>query len=218
MTTTITFNLTILLVLNGIFSLMLPTSNAHHFKGLPHFSYFENYPQVPQEEFLGQEGEFEFSLVIYDFQGIKKEDVQQPNDVRLFLVIFNLRENKVYNGPLTLDILNRGQSIYSENFSSSAEESIYTFQQALPPSGKYSLGITLHSGSKLRATIPFTLSSQKVHWGKWIAGFMFVLVTIVAIGSRKARIKMDRKSNAQLREKIRDDDRVAEPKKGNSLS
>ena len=183
----------------GTFSLMLLDVYAHHFKGLPHFSYFENYPQVPQEEYLGQEGEFEFSLVIYDFQGIKKEDVQQPDDVRLFLVIFNLRENKVYNGPLTLDILDRGRSIYSEEFSSSVEESIYTFQRALPPSGKYSLGITLHDGSKLRATIPFTLSSQKVHWGKWVAGLMFVLVTIVAIGSRKARIKMDRKSNTKLR-------------------
>ena len=201
MTTTMKFNLTILLVLTGISSLMSPPSRAHHFKGLPHFSYFENYPQVPQEEFLGQEGEFEFSLVIYDFQGIKKEDVQQPEDVRLFLVIFNLRENKVYNGPLTLDILDRGQSIYSENFSSSVEESIYTFQQALPPSGKYSLGITIRDGSKLRTTIPFTLSSQKIHWGKWIAGLMFGLVTIVAIGSRKARIKMDRKSNAKLRAK-----------------
>ena len=197
MTTMIKFSLTLLLVINAIFFQMLPTSNAHHFKGLPHFSYFENYPQVPQDEFLGQEGEFEFSLVIYDFQGIEKEDVQQPDDVRLYLVIFNLRENNVYNGPLTLDILDRGQSIYSERFSSSSEESIYTFQQALPPSGKYSLRINLHHGSKLHAIIPFTLSSQKIHWGKWIAGTMFVLVTIVAIGSRKARIKMDRKSNVR---------------------
>lgn len=210
MTTIVKFNLILLLVIISIFSLMLPSSNAHHFKGLPHFSYFENYPQVPQDEFLGQEGEYEFSLVIYDFQGIKKEDVQQPDDVRLYLVIFNLRENKVYNGPLTLEILDHRRSIYSENFSSSVEESIYTFQQALPPSGKYSLGINLHDGNKLHATIPFTLSSQKVHWGKWVAGLMLVLVTIVAIGSRKARIMMDRKSDVKLRKKERNDDRVAE--------
>ena len=35
---------------------------GHHFKGLPHFSYFENYPQVPQDEFLAQAGNYECSL------------------------------------------------------------------------------------------------------------------------------------------------------------
>jgi len=31
-----------------------PSTEAHHFKGLPHFNYFENYPQVPQEEYIWQ--------------------------------------------------------------------------------------------------------------------------------------------------------------------
>ena len=180
---------------------MLEDIYAHHFKGLPHFSYFENYPQVPQEEYLHQEGEFEFSLVVYDFQGIKREDTEQPDDVRLFLVIYNLRENKVYNGPLTLDIIDRGQSIYLESFGSSQEESIYTIQGALPSSGKYSLSISIRDRSNLQSIIPFKLSSQRIHWGKWIASLMVVLVTIVAIGSRQARIKMDRKANALARKR-----------------
>ena len=49
-------------------ALLLPTflaihlgaaAQAHHFKGMPHFAYFENYPQAPQDEYLAQAGEYE---------------------------------------------------------------------------------------------------------------------------------------------------------------
>lgn len=78
---------------------------AHHFKGLPHYNYFENYPQVPEEEFLGQSAGYEFSLVVYDFQGIKRENLDAPNTVRLFLVIFELLSGNVYTGPVTLEVM-----------------------------------------------------------------------------------------------------------------
>lgn len=170
---------------------------AHHFKGLPHFNYFENYPQVPQDEFLGQSGDFEFSLVVYDFQGIEREDTRQPNDVRLYLIAYNLRAGSVYNGPASIEILDHGKPLYSERLPSSQEESIYTTQQILPDEGKYSLRITLHDAGDLVATIPFVLSSQKVHWGKWLVGSLVGLVAVAAIGSRRARVIQDRKARVQ---------------------
>ena len=173
------------------------TVSGHHFKGLPHFNYYENYPQVPQDEFLGQEGEYEFSLVLYDFQGIQRDDAQQPDDARLYLIIYNLRENRVYNGPLTLDILDRGEVVYSQDYVSSQEESIYTLQQTLPSTGKYALRITFLQGDTAQALIPFVLSSQKIHWGKWIAGTLVIFVAVVAVGSRRARVRLDRKENAK---------------------
>ena len=182
-----------------LFVLLAPMTSswAHHFKGLPHFSYFENYPQVPTEEFLGQAGEYEFSLVLYDFQGIKREDAEQPDDARFYLIIFNLRENRTYNGPVTLEILNRGQPVYTEKMASSHEESLYSMQKVLPESGKYALRITMHEADNLQATIPFLLTAQRVHWGKWLAGILFLLITVVAVGSRKARIIQDRKENSR---------------------
>lgn len=174
---------------------------AHHFKGLPHFSYFENYPQVPQDEFLGQEGEYEFSLVIYDFQGINLDDAQQSDEARFYLIAFNLKENKVYNGPLTLQIRDREQIVYSEAFASSQEESIYALQSKLPPEGKYSLDVLFPKGETKQANIPFVLSSQKTHWGKWIAGLLVFVLIVVAIGSRKARIAQDRKENLKAKKK-----------------
>jgi hypothetical protein len=190
-------------LLLGIIAVGLPaqTVSGHHFKGLPHFNYFENYPQVPQDEFLGQEGEYEFSLVLYDFQGIQRDDTQQPDDARLYLIIYNLRENKVYNGPLTLEVLDRGEVTYTQDYASSQEESIYTLQQTLPSTGKYALRITFLQGDTGQAVIPFMLSSQRIHWGKWIAGILVIFIAVVAVGSRRARVSLDRKENAKAQRK-----------------
>ena len=180
----------------GILALFPGEVGAHHFKGLPHYNYFENYPQVPEEEFLGQAGNYEFSLVVYDFQGINREEVEEPENVRLYLVIFNLRDNKVYNGRASLEILDRGKVVAS-SFEPSAElENMYSLHRKLPDSGKYRLRIILHDENDSVCEIPFQLSSQKIHWGKWIALAMIILVAIAAVGARKKRVDLDRKASA----------------------
>jgi hypothetical protein len=175
------------------------SASAHHFKGLPHYNYFENYPQIPEEEFIGQADPYAFSLVLYDFQGIERDNVKDPDNVRLFLVAFNLFDNIVYNGPATLEVLDRGKVLHVEKFESSAEESLYAMYRELPNTGKYALRITLHNQDNLQCLIPFKLSSQKVYWGKWIGGGLLLLVIVAAIGARKARVKMDRKDEARRR-------------------
>ncbi len=174
---------------------------AHHFKGLPHYNYFENYPEIPEEEFLGQVADYEVSLVVYDFQGIKRENVDDPDMVRMFLVIFNLRNNDIYGGPLTLDVLDNGKVVHSERHKSSELENLYSMHQNLPDTGNYSLRLTLHNEDDLQCTIPFKLSSQKIHWGKWVAAVLFILIVVAAIGARKARVSMDRKEEAEKRRK-----------------
>ncbi len=184
----------------AIFLCLLPlTAAAHHFKGLPHYNYFENYPEIPEDEFLGQVGDYEVSLVVYDFQGIQRENVDDPDMVRMFLVIFNLRNNDIYGGPLTLEVLDKGKVIHSERHKSSELENLYSMHQDLPDTGSYALRLTLHSVDDLQCVIPFKLSSQKIHWGKWVAGFMLVVIVIAAIGARKARVSMDRKEEAGRR-------------------
>jgi hypothetical protein len=168
---------------------------AHHFKGLPHFNYFENYPQVPQEEYLWQEGDHEFSLVIYDFQGIEKSEAEQPDNARLYLVIWSLRENRIYSRSITASILDNGAPIHSRHFPTAVEENIYSLHHPLPETGSYSLQVELDDGTV--ATIPFKLSSQKVPWGKWVGGILVVLVMIVAAGSRRARVIQDRRELAK---------------------
>ncbi len=178
---------------------LVPGLQAHHFKGLPHYNYYENYPQVPEEEFLGQVGDYEVSLVVYDFQGINRENVETPNNVRLFLVIFNLRTNRIYGGRLGVEILDGSEVVHREIQPAAQLENLYSIHHPLPDDGRYSLRLTLHDEGQLRCTIPFVLSSQKIHWGKWVALVLFLLVLVAAIGARRARVRMDRKVEADKR-------------------
>lgn len=171
--------------------------HAHHFKGLPHYNYFENYPQTPEEEFLGQSGNYEFSLVVYDFQGINKEDAETPDNVRLFLVAFDLRTGKLYNGAMTLEIRDGDKVIHNEKLESAELENLYSLHHTLPETGDYSLHLTLHDVDDLECVIPFQLSSQKIHWGRWIAVSLVILLLVAAIGARKKRLQIDRKEASQ---------------------
>jgi hypothetical protein len=168
-------------------------ADAHHFKGLPHYNYFENYPQVPEEEFLGQSGGYEFSLVVYDFQGIKRDNLDEPNTVRLFLAIFELLSGKVYTGPVTLDILDGEYPVYTERKESGVAENLYSIHEELPDDGDYALRITLHDEGDTQCVIPFTLSSQKKPIALWVTGTFVLLIVVAAVGARKARVKQDRK-------------------------
>ena len=173
--------------------------HAHHFKGMPHFNYFDNYPQVPTEEYIGQAGRYEFAFMIYDFQGLTQSDMEMPDDVRIYLIVYDLIANKAYKGPLDLEILDGETSLKLFSFKSSAEESIYQLQQKLNEKGNFSLKITIkENGKEIVGIEPFKLSNQIINWALWISLIMFVLLLIVAYGSRQARLKQDRKENAIL--------------------
>lgn len=174
---------------------------AHHFKGLPHYGYFDNYPQIPQMEFLGQSGNYEISLVIYDFQGINLEDAQHPEEVRLYSVVYDLKNNTVYTGPAKVQILDRGKILEEKIQENAEEESIYQINRKLDDKGEYSLRLILQEDNNFEVVVPFILESQKTHWGKWISLSLMILLLLTAIGARKKRITMDRKENLSAKTK-----------------
>lgn len=171
--------------------------NAYHFKGLPHYNYFENYPQTPEEEYHGNAGGFEFSLAVFDLQGINKEMAETPDNVRLFLLAYNSRTTKLHNGPLELSLRSGGKEVRAEKFDSADEENIYSILHELDPSKKHSLHITIPGHEiPVSCEIPFQLSSQETHWGLAVWGSLFLLITIAAIGARRSRIREDRRQAA----------------------
>ena len=189
----------ILLLIALAVAFLVPPAMAHHFKGLPHFSYFENYPQVPQDEYLGRIGHFETSLMIYDFQGLTKTDAEQPDDVRMYLVLFDLKNNETYTGPLTLRVMDGDNPVAERTFAHSEEESLYALTRRLPLDGDLSLEIKLGDGSELVDRLPFLLSNQRMAWGRWVSLALIALVGFAAWGSRRMRVLQDRKENALAR-------------------
>ncbi|MEE2658502.1 MAG: hypothetical protein VX733_08350 [Candidatus Latescibacterota bacterium] len=178
----------------ALLSLMLTATvcDAHHFKGLPHYGYFEHYPQIPQEEFIGHRGRYEVSLVLYDFQGLRQSDMEQPDDARIFVIAFDLLDNQVYGGPALIEVLDDGVPMLSDRVAGPKEENVYQIHGALPVGGDYALRLSLLD-EDIVATIPFRLSSQKIHWGRWIVSALVVLVLIAGIGARRERVIRDRR-------------------------
>ena len=185
-------NTLLLLILS--FALCSPLA-AHHFKGLPHFSYFENYPQVPEDEFLAQYKDFGFSLTMFDFQGLNQGDMDAPDNVNFFLIIYNLKTNKAYQGPAQLQLMDGDRIVQDESFPEAVEESLYKTECKLGSEGSYYLRVTLNDGSGVTVDIPFILSSQKINWGLWIGLSLCILLFVAAIGARRARIMKDRQQS-----------------------
>jgi hypothetical protein len=179
------------------FMMFMGSAQAHHFKGMPHFNYFDNYPQVPTEEYIGQAGRYEFAFMVYDFQGLTQSEMEMPDDVRVYMIIYDLIENVAYKGPLLVEILDGDKVVKRFAYKSSAEESIYQLRHKLNEKGDFSLRISINqNGEKIIGVKPFLLSNQRINWAIWISLIMFVLLSIVAYGSRQARLKMDRRENA----------------------
>ncbi|MBT3783723.1 hypothetical protein HOF92_02030 [bacterium] len=184
-------------------TILCPGLYAHHFKGLPHYGYFENYPQIPQEEFLAQAGKYEVSLVLYDFQGINLEMAEHPQVVRMYLVIYDLLANQAYKGKLRMEIQDRGATVVHKLQEQAQEESIYAIHRELSDKGDYSLLLTLVDEKNTQIRVPFILNSQKVHWGKWIVLSMTFFLVIAGFGARKKRLSLDRKQEiARVRDPL----------------
>ena len=117
--------------------------SSHHFKGLPHYGYFENYPQTPIDEYLAQAGNFEFFLVVYDFQGFERKSVEEPDDVRFFVNIYDLKKDRAYNGPIKLEVMNGEKTVSSVHFKSAEQESLYYYSYKIKTKGDLSVRVTL---------------------------------------------------------------------------
>ncbi len=171
---------------------LLPThASAHHNKGLPHYGYFENYPQVPTEEFIRYEGRWEFGATLFNFQGLKRETSDTPNDVRIFAYVYDLQEDVAYEGKLELAVELDGTLIESFGRLAPDEETVYRARLTLPESGIYHVTFTFDvDGEHVKLMLPVKadLAADKINW-LLIGGMLGVLGVLfgLALAGRKKR-------------------------------
>jgi ferredoxin-type protein NapH len=171
---------------------LLPTdASAHHNKGLPHYGYFENYPQVPTEEFIRYEGRWEFGATLFNFQGLKRETSDTPNDVRIFAYVYDLKEDVAYEGKLELAVELDGELIESFGRLAPDEETVYRARLTLPESGIYHVTFTVDvDGESVKLMLPVKadLAADQINW-LLIGGMLGVLGVLfgLALAGRKKR-------------------------------
>ena len=141
---------------------------AHHNKGMPHYGYFENYAQVPSEEFLTIRGRWEIGATIFNFQGLDREIADTPNDVKIYIYLYDIEASTGFEGPVRFTIEQDDEPVASFQREKVDEESVYSTRETLPGSGDYSL-VALVDGD--RVVLPFRVEfdSGRVRWGLVLA-------------------------------------------------
>lgn len=179
------------------FALLVPlTAAAHHNKGLPHYGYFENYPQVPTDEVIAIDERWEIGATIFNFQGYERKDADTPNDVKFFVYLYDLEANEAYIGPVTFDIVLDGEVVSTFTRESVDEEVVYSTRETLPETGDYEL-VAHIPGSDIHPVVEFyvDLDEGGVSWGL-VLGLtlpLLPLLGLVLVGrSRKGRSELMR--------------------------
>ncbi|MCA9538071.1 MAG: hypothetical protein KC620_04250, partial [Myxococcales bacterium] len=141
-------------------------AEAHHNKGLPHYGYFENYPQVPTEENVMVDGRWEFGATLFNFQGLDRRTADTPNDVKIYTYVYDLKAEKHYDGPLTFEVRLGGDVITRFERAAPDEEKIYVSRETLPEGGDYELWVFVptEQGPKPMA-VAFSIElADEINW------------------------------------------------------
>ncbi len=158
----------VLPVVMGLLFLLIPaTALAHHNKGLPHYGYFENYPQVPTEENVVIKGHWEMGSVVFNFQGYDRRTADTPNDVKFFTYLYDLDTDQNYVGAVDFEIRLDGKVVSRFSRQTVDEETIYSTRETLPESGDYQLvAIPRDTAKRVEIALPFRvdLGDGSVSW------------------------------------------------------
>ena len=179
----------VLLPVLSLVVLALPiTALAHHNKGMPHYGYYQNYAQTPTEEFVALDGKWEIGATIFNFQGLDRRAAHTPNDVKIYLYLYDTEANAAYQGPLNIEIRQGGERVARFERQQVDEEAVYSTRETLPRSGDYALIAEVEGD---RVTLPFhvDLAADAINW--WLAlGLPTLGVWVIALllyGRRRPR-------------------------------
>ena len=111
--------------------IIVSTVKAHHYKGLPHYNYFDNYPQVPIFEYINETEDYTVFITIYNFQGLSLDMVDSPNDVRFYIYLYDLNTDKSYEGEAQFNVYSHGELVKRFINIKQEEERIFTVKAVI---------------------------------------------------------------------------------------
>ncbi|MEZ4742950.1 MAG: 4Fe-4S binding protein [Bdellovibrionota bacterium] len=174
------------------------SAKAHHYKGLPHYSYFENYPQVPILEFIAEGHDYEMLATVYNFQGLNMEQVDSPDDVRLYVYIFDIQRNKSYLGKVNFEISSDNEKILQINKLEPEQESIYLLQKKIKEQSNLLLTASFlnDEGKQIIIKLPIQITPSFLEaYGVYFAivGFFIVVMAIKLLARNKSTKESDKR-------------------------
>jgi ferredoxin-type protein NapH len=154
---------------------------AHHNKGLPHYGYYDNYPQAPTEEFVAIDGPWEIGAVLFNFQGLDRRTADTPNDVKIYLYLYDDRTGRAYEGPLEVELRQGDEVVSTFRRATVDEEAVYSTRETLPRSGSYDL-VARVGDEEIVLPFEVELANDGVRWG-WVAGIAVPSTAVAALAA-----------------------------------
>ena len=116
-----------------VVTLFATSAWSHHIKGLPHYGYLENYPQIPTRELFMEAAPYEITLVAYLLEDINVDRAAMPGEAMIYVSVFNRTTLKPYEGDLRISLAAAGGGdTVAEDFSEPLEETVYQMRASLP--------------------------------------------------------------------------------------
>ena len=159
------------------------TVSAHHYKGLPHYNYFDNYPQVPILEFIEEREDYAVFVTIYNFQGLSLDMVEAPNDVRFYIYLYDMKVDGSYVGDAAFNIYSHGKLVKKYINIKQEEERIFSIRTELEQQDDLMLEslITQPNGDIISVKMPIKITESFFDKYALYIGILvfFVIVAVI---------------------------------------
>ena len=170
------------------------TAGAHHILGLPHYSYKENYPQVPTLEYPAQSGPFQVLLTCYPGK-------PKPGEAaNLAIYIKDKTSGEPYSQSIQVRVLQTFTFGRNKDVLPSTTVPLYSQPHELlvtfPTQGEYIVELTLEVEGKSE-TIPFLLVAGDPSATGSVLIAIGVFLALFFIVIRAIRIKRRRHTQAE---------------------
>lgn len=174
---------------------------SHHYKGLPHYNYFDNYPQVPILEFIEEGEEYTVFVTVYNFQGLDLGMVDAPNDVRFYIYVYNLKTDKSYIGKAHFNLYSSGKLVGRYINIKQEEERIYSLRAELLEQDEIVLETIITEGER-EIALKTPMQLKPGFWDKYgvyasIVLFFVVVALLKTFMKSKTNDKSEFSSNKQ---------------------
>lgn len=171
--------------------------SSHHYKGLPHNDYFDNYPQVPILEFIKETKDHEVFMTIYNFQGISLDNVDTPNMVRFYIYLYDLKEDKVYSRQAKFKIYSHDKLLHKTDFMSPEQENIYITHLQINEQDNLRMEVVMLDVNGEEKIVSMEFQITKSVWEKY-GVFIAIVAFFVLIGIIKKFISKKEGGDVQL--------------------
>ena len=132
-------------------------------------------------------------MTVYNFQGLNLAQVDSPDDVRLYLYIFDVEAGKVFKQPAQFQIFSSGKLVHDTGLINPEQENIFVIQRKIENQNDLKINVEFkgQKGEVVSLGIPFQITESFFQqYGLYLAiTLFFALVGSIKMISEKWKKK-----------------------------